>query len=308
MGWKAYRLVYQAKSPIHIGWHTLGYIKLTRYYVTGRNMWGAITASLTRSLGVPGTADYSKYGEKLKKDVLLSYFYPALEHNRENTKEYRLMLPLHTDNGLMYGAFSKEEFERLFISSIGQTAILPENNTAEDETLHESEYIKPTVSLENEQKNVYFVGYIFFSNRQNDETLEYKQIEDTLGELFVGGDRKYGWGRLLLVKTVPVSNRMFEHEIVLNGGSLMVKIEKKYAIPSHLYLNSATSIKLKGDIEPLVGREWNNTGNKKSGAGQKISNNQLCWTPGSVISEENKKTLTFKIGKFGILTNQESQE
>ena len=118
MGWKAYRLVYQAKSPIHIGWHILGYIKLTRYYITGRNMWGAITANLTKTVGSLGINDYKRFGGLLKKEILISYFYPALEYNNN----HHPMMPKYTEAGLRYGdfsgdfSFSKEDFERLFIS------------------------------------------------------------------------------------------------------------------------------------------------------------------------------------------------
>jgi hypothetical protein len=186
---KAYRLVYQAKSPIHIGWHTLGYIKLTRYYITGKNMWGAMTANLTRANGVPGISDYEKFGKLLKDNILLSYFYPALD----------LALPLipeYTNEGLKYGNCRASEFERLFIQSYGQTAVLPESNTAEDETLHESEYISPVVG--NDQIPVYFVGYIFIHEgaSYNGKLIKWEEIKSALSELFIGGDRKYGWGKL----------------------------------------------------------------------------------------------------------------
>ncbi len=87
MSWKAYRLVYQAKSPIHIGWHTLGYIKLTRYYIPGKNMWASFTENLTRAGNKKDIAEYKKIGNILKNNILISYFYPALDPDL-NTVRY----------------------------------------------------------------------------------------------------------------------------------------------------------------------------------------------------------------------------
>jgi len=82
MSWNVYRLVYQAISPIHIGWHTLGYIKLTRHYIPGKNIWGAMTANLTRTYGAKGVDEYKKFGDLLKTKILTSYFYPALDPDK----------------------------------------------------------------------------------------------------------------------------------------------------------------------------------------------------------------------------------
>lgn len=297
MGWKAYRLVYQAKSPVHIGWHTLGYIKLTRYYITGRNMWGAMTANIVRTLY--GHDDYQGVGELLKNNILVSYFYPTIDLQNP-------LLPKFRNDGLYYGDYSVSDFERLFIRSYGQTAVLPESNTAEDQSLHESDFISHYIEEEDTKKrrNVYFVGYIFIHNNAHyKEALTLEKIESAITEIFVGGDRKYGWGRLSLEtgkKYEVEGNKVFEHQLDTQNESLQITILENTGIPAHLELKTEGNIKMKGDIEPLLGLEWgtSETNGSKIGAGQKISKAKICWMPGSVMG--NKMTL--KIGEFGMLT------
>lgn len=300
MGWKAYRLVYQAKSPIHLGWHTLGYIKLTRYYITGRNMWGAMTANMVRTLY--RHEDYRAVGELLTKDILVSYFYPALDFQNP-------LLPKFQNTGLCYGQYTESDFERLFIQSYGQTAVLPESNTAEDQSLHESDFISPYLEGEDTKKhqNVYFVGYIFIHNNAHydEQVLTLANIERAITEIFVGGDRKYGWGRLMLDtgKIYEVKdNTIFGNQLDTRNDCLQITVSENNCIPAHLELNTKGNIKIKGDIEPILGREWgtSETDGNKIGAGQKISNAKICWMPGSVIME---KDTSLKISEFGILTS-----
>ena len=95
MDWQPYRLVYQAKSPIHIGYRTLGFIQRTRYYIPGRALWGAITANLTRAYG--SYEQYGPVGEDVKSSILFSYFYPAPEPDKP-------LLPCFTADGLMFAS------------------------------------------------------------------------------------------------------------------------------------------------------------------------------------------------------------
>lgn len=299
MGWKAYKLVYYAKSPIHIGWHTLGYIKLTRYYITGKNIWGAMTANIVRTLY--GHEDYQAVGELLKNNILVSYFYPAIDFQNP-------LLPKFQNDGLHYGKYPASDFERLFIQSYGQTAILPENNTAEDQSLHESDFISHYIEGEDTKKHqkVYFVGYIFIHDKVHykGQLLTWENIARAITEIFVGGDRKYGWGRLLLEtgKTEEVMDgKIFgNNQLEPKDEGLCIKIAKDNHIPAHLELKTEGGFKIRGNREPLVGLDWgtHETSPGKIGAGQKISAAKICWMPGSVMVEEKP----LKISEFGMLT------
>lgn len=309
MTWKAYRLVYEAKSPIHIGWHTLGYIKLTRHFIPGKAMWGAMTANLTRTYGPKNIETYEAVGSLLKTDVRIAYFYPAIDSNDP-------LMPRYTEDGLIYsdinvGYSFKDEFESVFVSSFGQTAILPESNTAENESLHESEYISPGINEGGKYRPVFFIGYVFIkegaslSGQSIGWTDSKIRLEPAIRELFVGGDIKYGWGRLQLFNN-PESEghqrEVFGFDFSSNGTLPCLKIPPGSPLPAHLEVESG--IKAKGDIEPLVGREWrsvkNRNGETRTGAGQEITDAKICWAPGSVMEEEQ----TLKIGEFGILTKR----
>lgn len=311
MSWNVYRLVYRAMSPIHIGWHTLGYIKLTRHYIPGKNIWGAMTANLTRTCGAEGIDGYKEFGDLLKTKILTSYFYPALDFNKP-------LLPHFKEKGLCYGTYTVEDFERRFIGSFGQTAILPQSNTAEDESLHESEYISHCINKGGGYKPVFFVGYIFlkkdadFNGRKIGLTTGDVCLMPAIQELFVGGDLKYGWGRLKLQNSPEnegSQEKMFGYEFVSNYNSRpCIEIPKGSTLPAHLKVESG--LKIKGDIEPLVGRQWGTVrdreGKEISGAGREISSIGVCWVSGSVMEEEETQTLS--IGEFGILTKEGYQD
>lgn len=307
MLWKAFRLSYEAKSPIHIGWHTLGYIKLTRYYIPGKNMWGAATSNLFKALGCNDTSEYEKVGSLFKEKVLFSYFYPAIEQDQP-------MLPEYKDDGLWYGNNNKQkDFERLFISSSLQTAVMPETFTAEDQSLHESEFISPVVKKDDSkyQCPVCFIGYLFIRDDASYKglSIKWENIKETIKEIFVGGDKKYGWGRLVLdEKSIRTDqSEMFGFNLILNEEFPLIEAQNRDHIPAHLHIEN--DLKIKGDIEPLVGREWgvvkDDNGKEKIGAGQKITDSKICWIPGSIIEEEKqknkKKSKKLEIGPFGIL-------
>jgi len=308
MGWQPYKLVYQAKSPIHIGYSTLGFIQRTRYYIPGRALWGAITANLARAhfLSRPGEISraYQDVGEAVKQHIKLSYFYPTLDPEKP-------LLPQFTSEGLKFGGYLQHDFESLFISAYGQTAVEPQNNTAEEGSLHETEFISSTVETKGEQKPVFFLGYIIpndgesiLSNSSNWK-IEWNSLREAIKEIFVGGERKYGFGRLILhedrrlEKDKEDKYLIFEeYKLAPNGDQIRLEIEENGALPAHLEIKGCPN--LKGDIEPLVGREWGEVGSgkeQKAGAGQKISPVSLSWVPGSLMLE--RKTLT--LGRYGIL-------
>ena len=335
MTWRAYELVYRVMSPVHIGWHTLGYIKLTRHYIPGKAMWGAFTANLSRS-GQKDfhIEDYKVFGNLLRTNILVSYFYLAI-HNGDGLQA---ILPQYTEEGFKYrkvgykrptpeetlnqgvtsseiaqkgrnGEYSKEEFERLFISSFGQTAVLPENNTAEDKSLHESEFIMPTIEVGGKSKPVYFIGYLFIKDgvcTGNDRMAVGWEgaainLKGPLSEIFVGGDRKYGWGRLSLdsEKTRTDVKKIFDIPLVLDKGRPELTIPSGRPIPAHVPINQG--IRIKGDIEPLIGRVWGEVENKEKekivGFGQEITTSGICWMPGSILSEQK----AFHVCAYGVL-------
>ncbi len=66
---------------MHMGWRKLGNLQQTRPYVTGRSLWGAFTARLTREFG---QNSYEKVGDQVDHDLAFTYFYPSV--NEEKVK------------------------------------------------------------------------------------------------------------------------------------------------------------------------------------------------------------------------------
>ncbi len=318
MSWIPYKLIYRAEAPIHIGYHKLGFIQRTRYYILGRNLWGALTANLTRALG---SDEYGKTGDEIVANLRLTYLYPTLHDDGASP-----LIPMFTEKGVIYGpgdeSLSAPEFERTFIRAYTQTALEPSSLTAEEGSLHETEYIAPVVEVNGEPRPVYFVGYIFLKeggfeiklNSSESITLNMGNgpLKSALESIWVGGERKYGFGLLRLKKNPEAeTDRLFgEYNWKENGDKVEITVPAGKPIPSHLEIDGCSAVKLRGDIEPLMGLEYgvreeevgeneDKKIDKKIGFGQRISECKLCWMPGSAVTDEDAK---FKIRDYGILS------
>jgi len=324
MTWKCHLAIFKAKSPIHIGYKQIGNLKTTRYYITGRAMWGTITANLTRALfSNPKPEDYQTIGNFVKEHIRTMYFYPAIKKNEvKNPQEWSeyevddhlVFLPEYTENGIKFGSVSKEEFEQMFIGSFVSTALEAQTKTAEEGSLHEFEFIRNKVTTDKSTADVYWLGYIFANANARDildntgkklADVDYKDVDisftndektvlfsNVLNTLFVGGERNYGLGRLKLVSLVsnPENQRLFgKFEVELNGDKPMLKMDTALA---HVNLDD---VKLErgflGEIEPVVGLEWS-----EKGAGQKVSDALICAVPGSKVPSGK-----YVVDKLGII-------
>jgi hypothetical protein len=267
----------------------------TRPYVPGKLIWGALTAKLTLILGIN---DYQKVGEFLKKAMRFGYLYPYVEG--------QLYLPKYTEKGLMFGPLSQNEFEKKFISSMASTAIEPESLSAEEGMLHEVEFISPYTI--DDGKPVFIRGFVWIReftekgiklSRSNNELIithngTSVDFKSQLANRFqIGGERKYGFGLLELKELDEISNNEFNG---LSGkwsekdGEVCISINSDNPIWSHVLCSN--NINIKGNIEPLVGRDWE----AGKGAGRKLTSHGLCWSPGSILCEDK----TFKITEFGL--------
>ncbi len=71
---------------------------------------------------------------------------------------------------------------------------------------------------------------------------------------------------------------------------IVISINKENPVLTHTKCSS--NIKIKGDIELLVGRDWDDV----KGAGKLLKTEGLFWVPGSIIIEDKK----FKVTDFGL--------
>lgn len=306
--WECYELRFKAKSPVHVGYGSkLGVINRTRYYIPGKTMWGAVTAILTREIMAITKENYKSklykdIGKFIQENMIFSYFYPS---NGEN-----VFYPNYTEIGFGFGGnekrflINKERFERDFVSSYISTSVDKTSKTAEDESLHEFEVI----TLKSPNKSLEFIGYLFIKEEVKDNKMdlfikEIKKDEITLKKgdkslnlfesikkLQVGGERNYGLGWFELQDhSICKSNKVNLHcsGVYVDLNDLSINLDGSVAL-AHVKLNSELK-EVKGDLEPITGREWD-----RNGPGKKCDNAKICLTPGTRFKSK------VKISDFGV--------
>jgi len=280
-GWRCHEIVLEARAPIHIGWHELGYIQRTRYYIPSRAVWGALVAAYAPRLfshfGVPGM--YGAAQARLKEALRFTCFFPTLP--AEGGVALR---PCYRADGLSFGGVDPAEFERRFVSSQASAALAPPNLSAEDGALHESECLVNMVG----PGPLCFVGYVF----TRDEELE-NLLDACTENMWFGADRCYGWGSLVRKSPKLLVQRFFDSFVVEASPESTVSViaDKSPAyLPSHLEAGGPGGVV--GDLEVLCGREWSSRG-----SGQRTAPALLCWAPGSRLDDAGSR---FRIDPKGV--------
>ncbi|MBD3180955.1 hypothetical protein GF312_01615 [Candidatus Poribacteria bacterium] len=300
MSWHVKELVYEARSPVHIGFHNLGMIQRTRFYIPGKVIWGATTSRLTRLVyRNPTSKNYEKVGKYLKENVIFTYLFPSLDGVEAYIPSY--------SNGYGYETSSnwtpQEELEHQLISSYGSTAMEPSSGSAEVGSLHDTELLISTPKGSSD--SLKFLGYVFWQTQKlsingiyavstyddlkflgnNGEVSFFSQV---MSNIQVGGGRSYGYGDLyndpdaqILKIDNPLWNRF---NISLSDTDIQVTLTDKLPIPGHVIAKSH-HIQMDGGIEPMVGRDWDNA--KGKGAGRSTSFRGVGFVPGSIIRGED---------------------
>jgi len=301
--WTRIDVIFTLKSPLHIGYLPFkgSVISPTRYYVPGKNFWGAITKRTTEHLYKdPHGSDYREVGDKIKNNFRFSYFYLY--------DDKTIYTPSFADDELKYGNLLLPEFEHKFIGSRVLTAIDKNSGTAKDESLHEVEFIKDKYIDENgEVKTTKIIGCIWVKDNFNFEDNKKILINNDgifinkfniIEELTLGGELGYGFGLVKLESTL--NNKVFPiEEKNLNGDDFLIEIKKDQPIISHLQYDK--SLQFRGDIEPITGRGYfdieKNTESEseneyKKNPGKSLSKINYFFSPGSIIKLENNNTLS----------------
>lgn len=302
--WKKINVIFYLKSPLHIGYTPFkgSVISPTRYYIPGRNLWGAVTKRTTEYLyRNPRADDYKKIGRCIIENFRFSYFYLY--------DEKTIYFPCYTEKGFKYGNLIKVEFEHRFIGSIVSTAI-DDSGTAKNESLHEIEFINNKFKdRKGDINNVKIIGCIWLKENTkidgNEITFDDKGIFikdfNIIKELILGGESKYGFGHVLLesINKVEFSNfAPFKWDNPAN-----IEINSNEFLVAHLKYEPF--LKFEGNLELLTGRgyfdpeknENDETNNDKPG--KVISKPEYYISPGStVILKEDFK---FEVNWDGIL-------
>lgn len=285
MPWKIYQLTYDLLAPLHVGLIKLGNFYRTRYYIPAPTIWGALTAALTRlapqrgggAADSPIGNDFDAVGKWIAKNIISSYWY-VLGDNSE------LLYPRYGSNTLYYGTMTEREFERAFVTGLQGTAIDPSSNAAQEGSLREFEVLSPR--RKDTGARVQLRGWLLLSQQAWGE---YERIGAALDTLVVGGERKYGWGRLRLAKpphetdrfcTLPSTRLSLASENVPT-----VLLETDEPLLAHAAISG---VEARGAIEAFRGRRTV-TG---SAFGMDFSETTLCWAPGSLLSESKRFQLS----------------
>ncbi len=121
-----------------------------------------------------------------------------------------LALTLHGDevlfpeykNGEFYlGEYSEDKFRLEFVDVFVSTAVHSHSRQAVENSLHEIEYILPKskkIKPKDSSKQLYWVGLLGIEENQNQQKIE-KFLKEGQ-KIFVGGEQKYGFGELELMK------------------------------------------------------------------------------------------------------------
>lgn len=284
MTWQMFRVTYELRSPLHIGYHKIGNLQRTRYYIPARNVWGAVTEMLTRrgfqTNGAPEGA-YGKIGDWVKTHCAFSYWFVCDE--QENW-----LAPRGAEKGVCYGELAEPEFERRYLASQVTTALDAATTSAQAGSLHEVEFIAPHYTVKNgDQEKIERTkigGRVFLDETAQPELGDEANWREWLGDVQIGGERRYGFGRLRLQKFVNAPDAKW----ILDGLRPRVQLETGAGwLEAHTLAQDVTA---RGQIEPLVGRETRD--NTSQRFGMHVTPAQLCWAPGSCVTHSAELILT----------------
>ncbi len=256
MTWTAYQLDYRAESPVHIGWHRLGQIRRTRYFIPARNVWGASAAARARGYGKgwDNGNPYQQAETELGACARFTALFPWTERDG-------LLRPRYLDKGLHYNGHTPGWFEANFVHAVASVSIDPDSFTALDGALHEREYLHAP--------GMHFQGYVLLKNCERLEELDH---------LTVGGNLGYGYGMLRLVSCTPVTT-LFEEQFTLKPDGSLAGVKG-----CHLAgFCSTTGLEALGEIELVSGRGTRYSNGSGKGAGQDIEPSPMMWSPGSRV-------------------------
>jgi hypothetical protein len=271
MAWHMFRVIYELRSPLHMGYHKVGNLQRTRYYIPARNLWGAVTEALTRRgfgsqmLKTARPDDYKAVGDWVKEHCAFGYWF--IEENGSP------LAPRYDDGELKYGPYTSAEFERRYLNAHVTTALDPAATSAAEGGLHEVEFIAPYTP---EGTQTHIGGWVFLDETALALLGEESKWRAWLGDLQIGGERRYGFGQLQLVEMWEDNHWCVE----LTHARPRLSVGRDTPLFAHTMISQ--HIQVRGEIEPLVGR----TTSQSQAFGSNLTAGIICWAPGSLPAEK----------------------
>lgn len=281
MTWSLFRWVWQLEGPLHVGMPPAGSLNRTRLYVPARAVWGALTAELSRREAQNGREpQYQSVGERLQKEYRFSYLFPA----QKVGATWRAWLPTYRA-ALGLGWVREDQpdqdvgdrqFRRRLLSTRLGTSIDASTDAADDGSLRETECIETRWRDDRglDEGLVAMVGYAFVkTGKEKAKYSKTKRRLDGLDTLFVGGDTRYGLGRLRRTsfeRVPPQKERIFGCQVVHSDAN-PPSIEAQ-TVFAHIH----PGVQLAGSLELLGG--WDHY------LIRSLDRSAPLWQPGSKAS------------------------
>jgi|SRR6185437_12575393 len=260
MSWTCFQLDFAQQSDICIGFHKLGWVQRTRYFIPARNLWAAATALHARRATAPD--------------------YPAADVDA--SLRFTPLFLASDKGGTPWFPWEKEtEFEAKFVSSRGRVAIDPAFATASDGALFDMEYLARTPGF-------HWLGYVWARAAWSKTDLR-----SLLDRIEVGGERRYGMGVLRMLDVAPAARIFGAQPGYPDAEDPQVSLGAGHRVPAHLLMEGCPAdLTVSGQFEPLTGR---NTVNAAK-FGQAVAPMQPCWQPGAILSAP----ATLHVGSQGV--------
>jgi hypothetical protein len=290
MTWKLFRVTYELCSSLHIGYHKVGNVQRTRYYIPARNLWGAVTEALTRRgfatevLKKENPNDYLAVGNWVKDHCAFGYWFV-----QENGTP---LFPHYEGNALKYGKLSVADFERRYLDAHVTTALDAATTSAQQGSLHEVEFIAP-YNRDGERTRV--GGWVFLDAIARSLLGAESQWRAWLETVQIGGERRYGFGQLRLVNYWDAQEEGWH----LEDQRPRVRVASGESLLAHTVTQS---VEARGEIEPLVGRETREDSRR---FGMSLTGGQVCWAPGAQIVKSHWLMVT-ETGVWQVVASPEA--
>lgn len=289
MSWSLYRWTWLLESPLCIGITPAGSLNRCRLYIPSRTLWAALTAELARYRH-PGTAEqlteYQQVGEELKQNFRFTYLYPA--EKAQGT--WKAWLPRYeSGKGLVWRceddlagnhALPNRGFRLRLLHTRASSAIDPLTDAAAEGSLRETECVQ-TRWRDEEGRDagpVAFAGYLMANDSNGIKRLE------PIQSLFIGGDTRYGLGRLKLVGSPQPDSKIFGQQVRLDGQDPVIYGP---CLLAHTFARG----NICGAMEALAG--WNAGNWTALGA-----EGDPLWAPGSMVAGQGDRA--YRMNEVGI--------
>ncbi len=266
-----YKLVFKQNQPIHIGYIDWGVVNETQIFIPGWTMWGALTKAYNICNSKPLSDNQDLF-------ETITCFYPCF-----NAAGDEVLFPEYKNGEFYLGEYSEDKFRLEFVDVFVSTAVHPHSRQAVENSLHEIEYILPKskkIKPKDSSKQLYWVGLLGIEENQNQQKIE--KFLKKGQKIFVGGEQKYGFGELELIKFEQIDD--LSRWGLKNDASL----EPNKPLRNYLIINQSINLSFEGEIKLVA--EYNFSENKLTIG--------YCINVGSKVNGDNSAKFILKKGKL----------